>query len=246
MCIRDRSITSDRICPIFHISSVTNKGVPELTKFMYLLKNRTRGSAASLLKQPAEFDIQEHFLVSGVGLVVSGVVRQGVIKPNQTMLLGPDRTKQFRPISIRSIHVNRVQAVEAYTGQFACLCIKSLKKDTLNRSDFRKGMCIVDPALKPEAIWEFEADIVILHHATTIKPGYQAVVHCGVVRQAVNIKEMGSDLLRTGDKGQVRFRIMYNPEYIKKGSTILLREGRTKILGVITELFKEQELQANT
>ena len=29
---------------------------------------------------------------------------------------------------------------------------------------------------------DFEAEVVILHHATTIKPNYQAVVHCGVIR----------------------------------------------------------------
>jgi len=29
---------------------------------------------------------------------------------------------------------------------------------------------------------------------------------------------------------------MYNPEYISKGSTILLREGRTKIMGMIVNV----------
>lgn len=45
---------------------------------------------------------------------------------------------------------------------------------------------------------------------------------------------MNRDLLRTGDKGHVKFRFMYRPEYLKPGTTILFREGRTKGLGVVT------------
>jgi GTPase len=45
---------------------------------------------------------------------------------------------------------------------------------------------------------------------------------------------MNKDLLRTGDKGHIKFRFMYRPEYLKPGTTILFREGRTKGLGVVT------------
>lgn len=149
--------------------------------------------------------------------------------------MGPDENKQFRLMSIKSIHVNRYPADEAYVGSFACFNIKPTKAtEKLTRQDFRKGMLLVDPVLKPEPVWEFEAEISILHHSTTIKTGYQAVMHCGVVRQAVNIVKMDKEVLRTGDKGLVLFRFMYNAEYIHEGTTIILREGRTKILGSIS------------
>lgn len=34
---------------------------------------------------------------------------------------------------------------------------------------------------------------------------------------------------------------MYNAEYVKTGLTVLLREGRTKILGIITRVFDSGE-----
>jgi GTPase len=37
----------------------------------------------------------------------------------------------------------------------------------------RKGMVMVDEKLKPAATWEFDADIAILTHSTTIQPRYQ-------------------------------------------------------------------------
>ncbi len=68
--------------------------------------------------------------------------------------------------------------------------------------------------------------------------GYQSVVHCGVVRQACTIKKIyEKEVLRNGDKGLVRFRFMYNAEYVRINSTILLREGRTKILGVDLKIY---------
>jgi GTPase len=108
------------------------------------------------------------------------------------------------------------------------------KKDQLKKNQFRKGMVLLDKALNPQSIWEFEAEVVILHHATTIQQHYQAVMHCGVIRQAAQVLEMNRDLLRTGDKGHIKFKFMYRPEYLKPGTTILFREGRTKGLGVVS------------
>ena len=50
---------------------------------------------------------------------------------------------------------------------------------------------------------------------------------------------MNNDLMRTGDKGFIKFRFMYRPEYLKIGTTILFREGRTKGLGVVSRVFPD-------
>jgi len=237
------ALATDRICPIFTVSSVSGENIDKLTKFISLLRNRNQTNKfIKSTNEPTQFDINENFMVSGVGVVVSGIVRSGSIKPNTLLFLGPDKANTFKQVSVRTIHVNRVPSDEAHSGQYACLAIRPVnKKDTLTREEFRKGMVLIDPTLKPEPIWDFEAEIVILHHATTIKEGYQAVLHCGVIRQAVSIEELPKDILRTGDKAIVRFRFMYNAEYVKPGLTILLREGRTKILGVVTKVYDSAE-----
>ena len=80
---------------------------------------------------------------------------------------------------------------------------------------------------------EFDAEILVLFHSTTIKEKYQAMVHCGGVRQTARIVGMDKEILRTGDRAIVRFRFMQSPEYIKPGSKVLFREGRTKGLGKV-------------
>ena len=92
-------------------------------------------------------------------------------------------------------------------------------------------MVLLCPSLHPKVTWEFEAEVVILHHATTIRVGYQAVLHCGVVRQSASVKHMSNELLRSGDKAIVTFRFMGHGEYLTNGLTLLFREGRTKGLG---------------
>lgn len=233
------ALASDKICPILPLSSVTGENINKLTRFLYLLKTRNQeNSMIGGIDEPVEIDIHERFNVTGIGLVVSGALRSGTVKLGQDLLCGPDRFKKFRRVTVKSIHVNRVPVEEAQSGNFVCCAIRSTnKKEDLTKDDFRKGMCLLDPSLEPTPVWEFDAEIVVLHHGTTIKDGYQAVMHCGVVRQQVSILNMDKSVLRAKDNAHIRFRFMYHPEYLKKDSTILLREGRTKILGIITQIY---------
>ena len=45
----------------------------------------------------------------------------------------------------------------------------------IKKSELRKGMVLLSPAIPPVAYWEFEADLLILHHPTTISTKYQAM-----------------------------------------------------------------------
>ena len=79
----------------------------------------------------------------------------------------------------------------------------------------KKGMSLIHPSLNPRATWEFDAEIVILHHATTLVNGYSPMMHIGVVTQAVRITEMRTltgellDALRTGDRAIVHCRCVH-------------------------------------
>lgn len=69
-------------------------------------------------------------------------------------------------------------------------------------------MVLVDEKVKPRASWEFDADIAILTHSTTIQPSYQAVIHCEIIRQAARVIAMDTERLRSGDRAIVRFRFL--------------------------------------
>ena len=62
----------------------------------------------------------------------------------------------------------RMPVTEVRSGQTASFALKKIK-----RSQIRKGMVMVSPKLNPQACWEFEGDIMVLHHPTTIQTRYQ-------------------------------------------------------------------------
>lgn len=74
-------------------------------------------------------------------------------KLNQSCLLGPDKVKSFKAVSIKSIHVNRTSVDHARAGELACLCVKAVKaNEKLVRKDIRRGMVIVNVENKPKPV----------------------------------------------------------------------------------------------
>ena len=45
----------------------------------------------------------------------------------------------------------------------------------MRRNQIRKGMVMLATSEHPVACWEFEGDILVLHHPTTISTKYQAM-----------------------------------------------------------------------
>ncbi|KAF8787682.1 GTP-binding protein 1-like protein [Argiope bruennichi] len=222
------NFVSERLCPIFQVSNVTGENLGLLKMFLNLLSTRMPNSDS----EPAEFQIDDTYSVPGVGTVVSGTTLKGTIRLNDTLMLGPDPLGHFQPVAVKSIHRKRMPVKEVRSGQTASFALKKIR-----RSDIRKGMVMVSPALNPEAYWEFKGEILVLHHPTTISPRYQAMVHCGSIRQTASILSMSMDCLRTGDKALVHFRFIKNPEYLRVGMRMVFREGRTKAVGNICLLI---------
>ena len=73
---------------------------------------------------------------------------------------------------------------EVRSGQTASFALKKIK-----RSQIRKGMVMVSPRLNPQACWEFEGDIMVLHHPTTIQTRYQVCLNY-VAKNRIKIDTM--------------------------------------------------------
>lgn len=222
-----RHIHSDALAPIFLTSSVTGQGLDLVRLFYSLLPQRRRWHEH--VNEPVSFLIDEVFSVPGVGTVVAGTLKAGTILPNTTLMMGPDiGNGKFFSVGIKSIHYKRLPVGKVVAGQTAALALKKIK-----RAAVRKGMVLVDSSLKAAASWEFDAEIAILTHSTTIAPKYQAVIHCEIVRQAATVVAMDRERLRSGDRAHVRFRFLQRPEYLTPRTRFVFREGRTKGIGLI-------------
>jgi GTPase len=77
------------------------------------------------------------------------------------------------------------------------------------------------------------------HVNTRTAAHFQAMIHCGAIRQTASIVGMDRDHLRTGDKTVARFRFVRYPEYLRPGLRLVFREGRTKAVGLVAAIYPD-------
>ncbi|KAH7929879.1 P-loop containing nucleoside triphosphate hydrolase protein [Leucogyrophana mollusca] len=229
------TFAKQRLCPIFRISNVTGEGLDFVRTFLNLLPSSEADHETFAVDQPLEFSITEVWSVPYVGTVVNGILNSGRVKTGDAVLFGPDSNGLYASTVVRSMQRKRADVFTAEAGQCVALALKRVK-----RAAVRKGMVIVHKVdAPPRATRQFEGQVLILYHNTTLQRNYQAMLHCGAVRQTVRIISMDhpQGVLRTGDRATVQFEFISHPEFIKVGMKLLFREGKTKGLGVITRLL---------
>jgi hypothetical protein len=143
----------------------------------------------------------------------------GIVHAGDQLYLGPDGNGAFQMVTVKSIQRKRLNVPLACAGQSASFGLKKIR-----RSVIRKGMVMLDKETTPppRGCREFEAEILVLYHSTTIGHKYQAMLHCGAVRQTARVLAMDKpdQILRTGDRATVRFQFL-QPAYLKVGARLV-------------------------
>ena len=73
---------------------------------------------------------------------------------------------------VDTVHVHVVHCTLHASSQAISTINFSLQ---MRRNQIRKGMVMLATSERPMACWEFEGDILVLHHPTTISTKYQAM-----------------------------------------------------------------------
>ena len=247
----------ERICPVFEVSNVTGEHLDLLRNFFNLLPS-SQARYVPLQHEPVEMPITDVFSVPFVGTVVSGVLTSGVVNAGDTLLLGPDSLGQFVPSAVRAIQRKRVPVESASAGQSVSFALKRIR-----RNQVRKGMLLLArTAQAPVAHQEFEAEVLCLYHSTTLSLGSCIVLHAASIRQTVRIVAIAKmdahaarptaalrhatddtkPVVRMGDRARVRLQFLAQPEYIRPGTKLIAREGKTRLVGVVRDVGDGMQL----
>jgi len=122
-----------------------------------------------------------------------------------------------------------------------------LALNKVNRDSIRRGSVMISLKSPQLLTKTFTANVTVMKaHSTTIRLGYEPVVHASSIRQTAKLtaisnkkngrastKLVNDNVLRTGDNADVSFEFTSQPEYLKVGTRILFVEGRTKVVGVV-------------
>ena len=274
-----QGLNSGRVVPIFMVSSVSGEKIDCLKNTLCELPKRQQPKQQSNGKYYTFQNVfmvdDVYYGVAGTQCVVSGLLKRGQIQVHEHLLFGPDATGNYFPVAIRSIEYMRTNVENIEGGQTATLSLRNVKlpklkgehvKQNEKQIEHRKGMVLlkVDEYMQALAnnslqsqktqhvclsFRSFVAEIMLLHHQTTIGVGYETMIHTGVIRQSAVLTHIlthhtskssqeSCQSLRIGDRARVQFKFLFFPEFIEKGSIFIFRDGRAKGIGKIKKVLQ--------
>jgi GTPase len=219
---------------------VTGSGLQLLYLFLNVFPPRiTSREREALIQNESEFQADETFHVPNVGsVVVGGLLVSGVVKTGDQMAVGPFDNGSYETVTVKSVHRNKVPCRLVRAGESATL---ALAADSL--PPLRRGMVLLSPNTPDSVLQQFtclyfQARIHVLYHPTAIYAGSQATCYVSNIRQtAVVIAMLGKRCLSTNDSCSVMFKFLFHPEFIRPSSRLLVREGESKAIGHVTQVF---------
>ncbi|XP_074663149.1 GTP-binding protein 2-like [Tubulanus polymorphus] len=227
------SFSTDKVTPIFIISCVTGRNMDLIRMFLNALPPLQNPSEREqLINELTEHQVDEVYSIPFVGTVLGGTLAKGMIREKDDLLLGPTDDGSFHTVSVHSIHRNRLPCRVVQAGQSCAVAVGDIGNIIP-----RKGMVLLSPEMKPTSCMTFEAELVLLFHSNYICKGFQATIHCGNIRQTAIIEKMDKSSLQTNQQATIQFRFIKQPEYLKPGARLLLREGQTKGMGHVLRTF---------
>ncbi len=233
-------IKNPDIIPVMTVSNKDGFNINNLHKIIYSIPPRDK--FASQPSNGTLIYIDGRFTVPGIGLVVSGMIKDGIIKVKQKMFMGP-YGGEFVPVIIRSIHNNlREDVQEIGPNVQGCFAIKFI--DTIiPRENIKKGFVLIDniDKWKKNFVRKFIARVKILHHSSAIENGYCPVVHCGPIKQSAYMRLLNDTTdykssLKTGDSSIVEFTFTRHSELIEENMVLFFRDGSTKGVGEVVSI----------
>ena len=189
----------------------------------------------------------------GVGTVLGGTVDSGTVCTGDLLFFGPLET--WRTVRIRSIRLepNDEAVCRCGPGQSAAFCVGDDAKDfekiskTSKRPYFKvnadssrraTGMVLVSGPV-PLATFAFTASLLCLRRG--FDNDLESVVHAHTVRQSAKIIDLPRKLL-AGHKAVCTLKFLFFQEVITPGTTIILRDGRTRAVGTVLSLLPDETL----
>ena len=234
---------SETLVPLLKISSVKGNDIHPPFRYLPDFLNKLNINSITESKEDILFVIDKSFRTEGYPLIASGYMRFGKINVNDKLFIGPVNN-EYIEITIRSIHDDDKNNISFLRkNESGCVSIKS-KNILKHKNEIQPGMIITNkqyPFVK-----KFIGSVTIFsHHSTTIKIGYNTIIHCGAIRKTVNIfrieDENGKELecLRGGDKNiKIYFEFLNGKYFILKNDRFIFREGKTRGSGNIISIIE--------
>lgn len=231
----------NNIVPVIMVSNKSGYNINFLKELIISIRSKSYLITKGLVPPvdttgyPSIMYIDSTFNVPGIGIVLSGVVKHKSLTLGQKVYVGPINGKYIQ-ITIKTMKNCISEDVKIINpDQSGSIGIRLGAKHNYTRESFSKGQIVTDDynfALK-NTCNKFNCDVAIFNHPTTIRNGYETVMHCRTIRQTCKFKIDDDIILRSNCKHNISVRFKQRPEFILPGLLFVFRDGRTKGIGKI-------------
>ncbi len=173
--------------------------------------------------KPLRLPIQDVFSIKGVGVVPTGRVETGIMRPGDKIVVMPSG----KTGEIKTIEAHHEQLADAKPGDNVGFNVRGLEKKDVARGD------VIGPANDPPTVAkDFTAQIVVLNHPTAIPVNYTPVFHIHTAQLSCSLVELQKKL--DPKTGQTKEE---NPKFLKTGDAAIVKIVPTK--PVVIEEYKK-------
>lgn len=236
------ALTRDNITPVLMVSSVTGDGMDLLKCFLNVLPpiGLTPIERKALSQKPPFFQIEEIFRVPRVGIVVCGLLTEGVLYVGDRMKIGPTRTGEYQEGRVGSIRRNKQPVFSITPGEAASIAVNFDGQEvTLHR-----GMVMIAENILGTCCWEFEAKFFLFFHpGHVLDIGFQGTIYIGSLRRTAILVDVASEdkKVRPGSYTTVKFKFVGKPEFVQPGAPLIFRESKTRAMGEVSSVVEIQQ-----
>jgi selenocysteine-specific elongation factor len=206
--------------PILPVSSVTGQGIPELKAALLDLAGRHATRADRT--RPARLPLDRAFHLKGLGVVVTGTLASGAIRPGDTLEVLPRGQK----VRVRSIQVHGQPREEAEAGERTSLQVTGLALEELER-----GMQLGTPDAF-EATTSLLARFTLLPDAPAPLRGFTPVrLHLHASEVMGRMRPLAKSGLAPGETGPVEIRLQAPVSAVRGDRYVIRRPSPASTLG---------------
>uniref|UniRef100_A0A7E4W4Q5 Tr-type G domain-containing protein n=1 Tax=Panagrellus redivivus TaxID=6233 RepID=A0A7E4W4Q5_PANRE len=229
------------IVPVITVSSVTGFNIDLLKGFLNVLPpiGFTAMERKTLAQKSTFFQIEEVFRVPRVGIVVCGILNEGILCVGDRIKIGPNRLGQYQSGRVGSIRRNKQPVFSINPGEAASVAINF---DFDGHSNVTRGMVLIAEDVAGTCCWEFETKFFLFYHPTSaLEVGFQGTIYIGsLCRTAIVVDvDTPSGTITPCTWTTVRFRFYGKPEHVEVNAPLIFRERKTRAMGEVTGIFDE-------
>ncbi len=194
--------------PLFRVSGVTGEGVDELLRTLDTLASGERGTSGS--SPVTRLPVDRAFVLKGIGLVATGTLWSGAVRPGDTLYTGSGEK-----LRVRGVQNHGRPAEVAYAGARTALDVTGVEA-----SQLEPGEVLLSRPVSPTR--HLDVRVRLLENAAPLKHGTRLRVHHGT--RAANARLRLSDRreLRPGEDSLARL-VLADSLIVLAGDRLVLR-----------------------